>query len=137
MSDNARTRSTRRRFALSVVATALVAPALVFTAGTAPPSASAEQSRHVVKPRPWDKYILAPASRKVRAESVHEARGPVERAEGAFESGSMVLRSGSQVTLDFGRNIGGILNLDFGSAEGGPARIGVAFSATSKYVEPE
>src|SRR5699024_9934245 len=55
----------------------------------------------------------------------------------AFESGSMVLRSGSQVTLDFGRNIGGILNLDFGSVEGGPARIGVAFSETAKYVERE
>lgn len=83
---------------------------------------------------PWEQYILAPDSRTVRAEAIEATAGPVENPSGAYDDGSVTLGEGSQITLDFGVNIGGILNLTFGD-DSAAARIGVAFSETRKYIE--
>ncbi len=83
---------------------------------------------------PWEQYILAPDSRQLHAEGIHEVRGEVDNPPGVLGSGATVLRSGSQVTLDFGVNVGGLVSLDFGDVSGS-ARIGLAFSETAKYVE--
>lgn len=84
---------------------------------------------------PWEKYILAPDSRTVRATAVQATSGPVANPGGAHGDGAVTLSQGAQITLDFGVNIGGILNLHFGDVTGSPARVGVAFSETARYIE--
>lgn len=119
---------------------AALTPALVVSAlglSMVSPAVSADDAQPASPEQPWEKYILAPESRTVRAEAVHQVKGAVENAPGAYGDGSVVLRSGSQVTLDFGVNIGGTLSLEFGEVDGTPARIGVAFSETAKYVGRE
>ncbi|WP_370619720.1 alpha-L-rhamnosidase C-terminal domain-containing protein [Mumia qirimensis] len=86
---------------------------------------------------PWEKYILAPESRTVRADGVYASTGAVANPEGAFGDGAVTLGQGGQVTLDFGVNIAGLLNLEFGDVTGSPARVGIAFSETTKYVGRE
>jgi hypothetical protein len=85
--------------------------------------------------RPWEDYILAPESRTLRAESIEATTGPVGHPTGAYADGAVTLGQGSQVTLDFGLNVGGILTLRFGDVTGSPARVGIAFSETKRYIE--
>src|SRR5688500_5486720 len=118
------------RLLLSLAALAVPALALCPT-----PAALSSQPLEGDAERPWEKYILAPDSREVRAERVHASTGQVTHPQGAWGDGAMVLGKGAQVTLDFGLNIGGILNLSFGDVTGRPARVGVAFSETARYVE--
>ncbi|MDZ5619780.1 alpha-L-rhamnosidase-related protein [Nocardioides bizhenqiangii] len=125
------TRRPRTRQLIGLGLAALAVPALALS----PTPAALSSQPEGAADRPWEKYILAPDSRDVRAERVHAAAGPVSNPEGAWGEGSMVLGKGSQVTLDFGINIGGILNLSFGEVTGSPARVGVAFSETARYVE--
>lgn len=117
------------------ITTALTSGCLLIGLSMIGPTVSAKDEQPAPPAQPWERYILAPESRTVRAEAVYRAQGDVENPTGAYGEGSMVLRSASQVTLDFGVNIGGTLHLEFGDVSGSPARVGVAFSETAKYVE--
>jgi hypothetical protein len=125
----------KSRTRLAALTPALLVPALGLSMMS--PSVPVIGEEAASPAQPWEKYILAPASRTVRAEAIYQQRGPVEHAPGVYGDGSMQLGSGSQVTLDFGVNIGGTLTLDFGDVSGTPARVGVAFSETAKYVGRE
>ncbi|TYL51626.1 Bacterial alpha-L-rhamnosidase [Nocardioides sp. BGMRC 2183] len=129
-----------RRLALAGSLTALALPALAVDLGTEPAAHADPLTVSTAGPRtpaPWEDYILAPSSRTVRPEGVHASSGSVDDPQGAYGDGVMVLEEDGQVTLDFGLNVGGILNLTFGDVSGEAPRVGVAFSETAKYVGKE
>lgn len=132
--------SRRSRTALVGALAALAVPVLAVNATpTSPADATAGAPRVAApaKAQPWEDYVLAPSSRTLRPEGVHVSSGSVDDPQGAYGRGVMVLEEDGQVTLDFGLNVGGILNLTFGEVSGESPRVGIAFSETAKYVGRE
>ena len=131
--------SLRPRVALVGALAALVAPALTATAVAPDPAAAspAATAKKKATPKPWEDYVLAPSSRTLRPEGVHASSGDVDDPQGAYGDGAMLLGEDGQVTLDFGLNVGGTLNLEFGEVAGEDPRVGIAFSETAKYVGRE
>ncbi|KAI9066646.1 glycoside hydrolase family 78 protein [Trametes sanguinea] len=86
---------------------------------------------------PYQDYILAPSSRTVRPVSIFSQSGSVSFAEALFQDrvaagGSLVFEAyNSSVTYDFGKNIGGWVNLNTSSSNGS---IGITFSESSLWV---
>jgi len=86
-------------------------------------------------PGPWEKYIYAPSSRTVRPKRVLSTR---EGAEGSFEylnNGKTLTLSGngSQITFDFGIEVGGIVTLEYSSSTGNAA-LGLAFTEAKNWI---
>ncbi len=83
-----------------------------------------------------DRYILAPSSRTVLQEAVFSSSGSVSNPSNVLHNMPTTLSgAGAQLVLDFGKEVGGILSIDFGNASGDES-IGVAFSESSLYVGP-
>ena len=83
---------------------------------------------------PWEAYNLAPAGRTVTPVRVTRTTGTVSGASAVLHGRPVTLTgSGSSVTLDFGKEVGGLASLHFssGSATG---RLGLAFSESSQYI---
>ncbi|EIW64903.1 bacterial alpha-L-rhamnosidase domain protein [Trametes versicolor FP-101664 SS1] len=88
---------------------------------------------------PYQQYILAPSSRTVRPVSIFRQHGslssPTALLDAKHSGNGLVLDAfNSSVTYDFGKNIGGWVNLDLSSASGS---IGVTFSESSLWVSSE
>ena len=91
---------------------------------------------------PYSSYILAPSSRTIRPVAIHTVNGSVADAPSllvpTFDSsqvdpGSAVFPGqGSNVTYDFGRNVGGLVSIQVSSSSPG-SRIGVTFSESSLW----
>src|SRR4051794_250698 len=80
----------------------------------------------------WDAYNLAPASRTVQPAGVLKTGGTVDRS-----SGVTTLRdTGSYVTFDFGKEVGGFVKLRFGAGTSAGETVGLTFSESSVYAEP-
>ncbi|KAF2628344.1 glycoside hydrolase family 78 protein [Macroventuria anomochaeta] len=60
--------------------------------------------------RPWDAYNYSPASRTVKPVAVHSQSGNVTTSVGT--DGTYHLTSGSRISLDFGVEVGGWINLN-------------------------
>ena len=93
---------------------------------------------------PYSSYILAPSSRTLRPVAIHIVNGSVVDASSllvpSFDGpqvtpGSAVFQGqGSNVTYDFGRNIGGLVSVRVNSSSSSPgSRIGVTFSESSMW----
>ena len=86
---------------------------------------------------PYHQYILAPPSRTVRPVAIFRTQDPVtsetDLLDGnAFTGQGLVLHAfNSSVTYDFGKNIGGWVNLAVLSSNGS---VGVTFSESSLWV---
>jgi hypothetical protein len=83
-----------------------------------------------------DPYILAPSSRTVVPVAVFSSSGSVTDPANVLSNKPTTLTgAGAQLVLDFGKEVGGILSLEFASASGNES-LGVAFSESSLYVGP-
>ncbi|GGV24280.1 hypothetical protein GCM10010182_53410 [Actinomadura cremea] len=128
--------SRRRRGAAAL---ALGLSALVAAQGTAladPGNGNGNGNGNGHGARPWEKYILAPSkSRTVRPVSVFRTTGTVHDA-GAVLKGRRTTLSGegSSITLDFGKEVGGLTSLHFAGSDGA-RQVGLAFAESSKYVD--
>ncbi|MFF3379091.1 alpha-L-rhamnosidase [Streptomyces sp. NPDC002680] len=134
----------RRRSPLSrspgryhLLSLAMVAAA-VLAAGPAP-AASATATVPVtptgVSAAGLDALNYSPTSRTVKPTAVFRTSGSVADPQNVL-AGQATRISGSQsaVTLDFGKEVGGVATLSFGATSGSGQRVGLAFSESSLYV---
>ncbi len=77
---------------------------------------------------------LSPTSRTVRPTAVQGTSGSVANPQNVL-SGQPTRLSGtnSSITLDFGKEVGGIATVSFGATSGGQ-RIGLAFTESSRFI---
>lgn len=86
---------------------------------------------------PYHEYILAPPSRTIRPVSIFRTQDPVTSetdlldADASTGQGLVLHAFNSSVTYDFGKNIGGWVNLAVLSSNGS---VGVTFSESSLWV---
>ncbi|WP_103940979.1 alpha-L-rhamnosidase-related protein [Thermomonospora echinospora] len=110
----------------ALAVTALTLP--VFLGGV-----PAAQSAPVEK-APWQSYNLSPASRTVKPVAVFRTNGTVTDPDAVLKGDRTRLSgAGSYLTLDFGKNVTGLVTLKFAGSDG-PQRVGLAFSESSEYV---
>lgn len=80
----------------------------------------------------------APASRTVLPVAIYATKGLVSNAAGVLRGDSTRLDgSGAGITLDFGKEVGGILTLRLAGASDSKQRVGIAFTESSLFVGPE
>jgi hypothetical protein len=86
---------------------------------------------------PYSEYILAPSNRTLLPNSVHKVNGTVEGANNLIgdSSGSTTFSNGSSVTLDFGKNIAGLVTLDIASPDSGI--IWLTYTESSLWINGE
>jgi hypothetical protein len=78
---------------------------------------------------------VAPTSRTLAPASVYTTTGTVSDPTGVLSKATTRLTgSGSAVTLDFGKEVGGIVTLGFAGASGAGQSLGLAFSESSQFV---
>ena len=86
-------------------------------------------------PGPWDAFNLAPAGRTVAPVAVYTTTGTVTNAGGVLTGGtSTITGTGSSVTLDFGKEVGGFVSLHFASGTSAGQTVGLTYSEWSTYV---
>ncbi|KAG0134910.1 Six-hairpin glycosidase-like protein [Tuber indicum] len=85
-------------------------------------------------PGPWERYIQAPESRRVRPQKVYYTEGTVSAATDS--SGVTVLKGqGALVTYEFAQNIAGRLFFEVDSATTSKHQsIGIAFSESPRFI---
>lgn len=81
-----------------------------------------------------NQYNLSPTSRTLRPLAIPGTAGQVTSTSGGLlNGGSAVLQGqGSYIVLDFGKEVGGIVSLQFGAASEG-SQLAMAFSESSLY----
>jgi len=92
----------------------------------------------------FSQYILAPPSRTVFPVSIHTINGTVSNALSLISltgtdntTGTATIQGTSAVTLDFGKNIGGIISITVGNSSAADAWIGITFSESSLWISGE
>lgn len=90
----------------------------------------------VTSATPYDDYILAPSSRTVHPASIHRVNGSVSNAQSLVTStnGSAILRDNSSITLDYGKNVGGLVSITVGAVASTDAVVGVTFTESSLWI---
>jgi hypothetical protein len=84
---------------------------------------------------PWDQYNLAPSSRTLAPVAVYATHGTVENPGNLLVGKpTRLMGNGSYVTLDFGKEVGGIGTLRFAAASDSNQTVGLAFTESSLYV---
>ena len=86
---------------------------------------------------PYSQYILAPPSRTVYASVVHQVNGTVTNADALTVSGSKgttTFQGPSSVTLDFGKNIAGLVSIVAGNASASDALIWLTYTESSAWI---
>ncbi|WP_433185873.1 alpha-L-rhamnosidase C-terminal domain-containing protein [Actinoallomurus sp. CA-150999] len=119
----------KRRLPLTAVGlAALVAPVLSVPPATAGPAPSRSAAR------PWDAYNLSPRTRTVRPVAIYNTNGTVTDPSAVLTGRRTRLTgTGSYVTLDFGKDVSGLVTLHFAASDG-PQRVGLAFNESPDYV---
>ncbi|QKG20441.1 hypothetical protein [Actinomadura verrucosospora] len=83
---------------------------------------------------PWKRYVLSPSSRTVRPVAVYNTSGDVTNPSAVLKGHKTTLSgAGSSVTLDFGKEVGGLTTLHFAGSDGAQ-QVGLAFNESSTYV---
>ena len=126
-----RNRSRRRRIGtgLALAGLTLAGLPVLGSAASATPARPAS--------RPWDAYNLAPASRTVTPVRVTRTTGTVGSPTAVLHGRATTLTgSGSSITLDFGKEVGGLVSLHFTGTSSGGQQLGLAFSESSQYIGP-
>ena len=78
---------------------------------------------------------LSPTGRTVAPISVHGTSGTVSNPTALLSGGATQLTgNGSSVTLDFGKDVGGQITLNFGGASDGNQSVGLAFTESSEFI---
>jgi len=82
-------------------------------------------------------YNFAPSSRTVSGVGIFSSSGTVQNAASLLSGSTTRLTgSGSSVTVDFGKEVAGIVTLGFAAASDSAQRIGLAFSESALYIGP-
>jgi len=103
----------------------LTALALVGMAAASMPSVAAN---------PWDVYNLAPTTRTLAPIAVYKTSGTVTNPNNVLSGGATRLSgSGSLITLDFGKEVGGIVTLTLSGASSSSESLGLAFSESAQF----
>lgn len=86
----------------------------------------------------YEEYILAPDSRILKPRSVRTVNGSVTNAAALLEGadGFAIFNSSCWVTLDYEKNIGGLLSVEVKSSSSENVTIGVTFSESSEWISP-
>lgn len=83
----------------------------------------------------YQKYILAPSSRILHPASVYKTNGTVTGAESLVDGpGSAIFHNQSTLTLDYGKNIAGVVSLLIGTTSSSIQAIGLTFSESSRWI---
>lgn len=94
------------------------------------------RGRSAVSSGPWDAFNYSPHSRTVAPLSIHSTHGPIEGAQGLVKGGSATFKSKeAYLTLDFGKEVGGILSLNIDNATNSSA-FSFAFTESSIFISP-
>ncbi|MCL2730197.1 MAG: discoidin domain-containing protein [Actinomycetia bacterium] len=100
------------------------------TASDAPPG-----SRAAAATRPGDSPNFAPASRTVTPVRVTRTTGSVTDPAAVLDGRPTTLTGAdSSLTLDFGKEVGGLVSLRFTGADTPGTRLGLAFTESSQYI---
>ncbi|MGA6223722.1 MGH1-like glycoside hydrolase domain-containing protein [Streptomyces umbrinus] len=120
--------------AMAVASALAVAPAPSADA-SAPASVATAKEPTAVPRAAVDPLNYSPTSRTLKPTAVHKTSGSVANPQNVL-SGQPTRISGSQsaITLDFGKEVGGVTTLSFGSTSSGSQRVGLAYSESSLYV---
>jgi hypothetical protein len=88
-------------------------------------------------PMPWLTYNYAPSTRTVLPVAAI-AHGKATGVDGGALFGQPIrlTGAGAGVTFDFGREVGGIVSVQFGSASDAAQAVGLAFCESSQYIGP-
>ncbi|MGW7257658.1 alpha-L-rhamnosidase-related protein [Streptomyces sp. NPDC054834] len=118
---------------LTIVAATALAAGPAPTASGAP--ASSTETSTGVRTAAVDALNYSPTSRTVKPTAVYRTSGSVANPQNVL-SGQSTRISGSQsaITLDFGKEVGGVTTLSFASVSDSGQRVGLAFSESSRYV---
>ncbi|MFJ6086976.1 MGH1-like glycoside hydrolase domain-containing protein [Streptomyces sp. NPDC092369] len=114
---------------------AAVVAAALLTAPAPATSAATSTSATDVRPAAVAAPNYSPTSRTVKPTAIYRTSGSVANPQNVL-NGQSTRISGSQsaITLDFGKEVGGVTTLSFGSTSDGGQRVGLAFSESSLYV---
>jgi hypothetical protein len=116
--------------------------ATALSAGHAPPTdaappmpSAASTTATGVRKAALDALNYSPTSRTLKPTAIYRTSGSVANPQNVL-SGQPTRISGSQsaITLDFGKEVGGVTTLSFGAVSGSGQRVGLAFSESSLYV---
>lgn len=85
---------------------------------------------------PYHEYILAPASRTLHPVLVRSINGTVSGAQSLVmgRPGSAVFHGQSALSLDYGKNIAGVVSLLIGNISNETQAIGITFSESSLWI---
>ncbi|KAJ3822380.1 glycoside hydrolase family 78 protein [Lentinula raphanica] len=87
---------------------------------------------------PWDAFNYAPKTRIVYATSIRHAESTSE-SENLLngDNGSATLNgNGAWVTLDFGKEVGGLISMNFDSINSSSSSISLAFTESPMFISP-
>ena len=84
---------------------------------------------------PWLAYMLSPSSRTVAPVSVFKTNGTVVNPNNLLHGKpTQISGQGSYITLDFGKEVGGIVTVTFKQASSASESLGLAFTESPDYV---
>jgi hypothetical protein len=81
-------------------------------------------------PGQWQSNIYAPSSRIVSPQSILSAQNG--QVLSPFSGSAQLSGNGSQLAFDFGKEVGGLITLEYSSS--GPGRIGLAFTEGKNWI---
>lgn len=118
---------------VAVVAAAVMAAGPALPVGAAPPTPLATPTGVSAEALAEPNY--SPTSRTVKPTAVYSTSGSVANPQNVLSGQpTRVSGAGSSITLDFGKDVGGLTTLSFGAVSGSGQRVGLAFSESSLYV---
>ncbi|MGI8332410.1 hypothetical protein ACRYCC_20765 [Actinomadura scrupuli] len=121
----------RRRHGATAITLGLAALTVPVLLG---PVAAAEPGPRPPSVRPWDAYNYSPRSRTVKPVAIYNTQGTVTDADAVLSGRPTRLSgTGSYVTLDFGKDVAGLVSLHVAGSDGAQ-NVGLAFNESSMYV---
>jgi hypothetical protein len=84
------------------------------------------------------KYSYAPSSRELGAASIQKTSGLVQNPNNILTGlATRLTGTGASITVDFGKEVGGIITLKFAGASDSSQVVGLAFAESSLYIGDE
>ncbi|WP_433385949.1 alpha-L-rhamnosidase C-terminal domain-containing protein [Micromonospora sp. KLBMP9576] len=128
-----------RRSASLIICSALAAALLpaVAAPGQVARATAGQRARVVAAPPPGaiEALNLSPTSRVVRPTAIYRTTGAVANPQNVLSGlATRLTGTNSSITLDFGKEVGGLATLTFGAASDGGQRLGLAFTESSLFV---
>ncbi|KAJ4481892.1 Six-hairpin glycosidase [Lentinula aciculospora] len=99
----------------------------------------AQDSPSLAPSGPWDAFNYAPTSRTVYATSIRHVEPSVSGSENLLNGdngGATLSENGAWVTLDFGKEVGGLISMNFDSMNSSSSSISLAFTESPMFISP-